>query len=159
MNTYEWSLDALYKGYDDPQFKKDLARMDHIHASLKDFCAGLPYDDEETALKDAIALLEEEYEYSYRLHLYTILRQSVDTSDRETLSYLNIVNSHISSFSVYKAKIKSFIAHIKDLDRYIEKDERLRQYTFILHEMQTKAKHALSDEAEGILSEIGRAHV
>lgn len=154
MNTYEWSLDALYKGYDDPQFKEDLARMDHIHESLKDFCAGLPYEDEETALKDAIALLEEEYEYSYRLHLYTILRQSVDTSDRETLSYLNIVNSHISSFSVYKAKIKSFIAHIKDVDSYIEQDEKLQQYTFILHEMQTKAKHALSDEAEGILSAV-----
>lgn len=153
MNTYEWSLDALYKGYDDPQFKEDLARMDRIHESLKDFCARLPYD-EETALKDAIALLEEEYEYSYRLHLYTILRQSVDTSDRETLSYLNIVNSHISSFSVYKAKIKSFIAHIKDVDRYIEKDEKLQQYTFILHEMQAKAKHALSDEAEGILSAV-----
>lgn len=153
MNTYEWSLDALYKGYDDPQFKEDLARMDRIHESLKDFCARLPYD-EETALKDAIALLEEEYEYSYRLHLYTILRQSVDTSDRETLSYLNIVNSHISSFSVYKAKIKSFIAHIKDVDRYIEKDKKLQQYTFILHEMQAKAKHALSDEAEGILSAV-----
>lgn len=154
MNTYEWSLDALYKGYDDPQFKEDIARMEKIHDKLEAFCFTLPRSDEEQALKEAIALLEEEYEYSYRLHLYTILRQSVNTSDRETLGYLNIVNSHISSFSVYKAKIKNFIAHIEHIDQYLEKDPHLKQYEFILHEMQTKASHALSDEAEGILASV-----
>ena len=34
MNRYEWSLDALYKGYDDPAFQNDLKQYHDLHDEL-----------------------------------------------------------------------------------------------------------------------------
>ena len=41
MNS-EWSLDILYKGYDDPKFAADMAKLDERCARLNELAASLP---------------------------------------------------------------------------------------------------------------------
>lgn len=159
MLEHTWSLDSLYKGFDDNKFQKDLNDLHLLYDNFKDFCKELSTYDEQTQVIESVKLLEKEYDLSYRLRLYCILRQSVDTTDKETLSYLNIVNTRISSFSVYKAQLKDVIAHAKHLDDIIEGNDMLKGYAFILHEMQDKASHSLSKEAEGILANVATTSV
>ena len=103
MNRYEWSLDALYKGYDDPAFQNDLKQYHDLHDELSALTEEMNTLEECCAVKEILQLLEKEYDLSGRLHMYTILRQSVDTNDKQTLRYLNIINSRISSYSVYRS--------------------------------------------------------
>lgn len=156
MKSYEWSLDALYKGYDDENFLKDVEILSACKEKMSTFCKEVTQLEEGVALHKAITLLEEESDYSYRLHLYTILRQSVDTSDQETLGWLNKINNMISDLSSYRAIIKSFISRIENIDTYINDDEKLQDYTFYLHSLQKKASHALSDQEEGLLSKLNQ---
>lgn len=156
MLEHTWSLDALYQGYKDPSFISDLNQLHSLYATLDTFCKTLQNMEERKAILQCVALLEEEYELSYRLHMYTILRQSVDSTDSDTLSYLNIINSRISSFSIFKAQIKDYLAHAKGLPALLQEEEKLQAYAFILKELQSTADHALSKEAEGILAAVSQ---
>lgn len=159
MLKHTWSLDALYLGYDDPAFQKDLAGFHQLNDTMKHFCETLPTLTEAQAVLQGITLLEEVEELAYRLHSYPQLRQSVDTTDKETLGYLNQINTRISSFSVYKAQILDSIAHAKQLEELIQTEEKLQAYAFILREIQDKASHTLSSEAEGILASVSQTSV
>ena len=159
MLEHTWSLDSLYKGFHDDKFQKDLNDLHLLYDNFQHFCKELSTYDEQIQVIESVKLLEKEYDLSYRLRLYCILRQSVDTTDKETLSYLNIVNTRISSFSVYKAQLKDVIAHAKHLDDIIKGNDMLKGYSFILQEMQDKASHSLSKEAEGILANVATTSV
>lgn len=156
MKTYEWSLDALYPGYEDATFLHDVEILTALPQKMKVFCESLTTQSPLDALKTGISLLEEEQEYSYRLHLYTILRQSVDTSDPETLSWLNKINSLSSACASEKAVIKHYIATLENIDDFIAQDEKLKEYAFYLHNLQTQASHALSEKEEGLLSKVNQ---
>lgn len=156
MKPYEWSLDALYKGYQDEAFLRDVKQLEACKKEMEAFCKKLDALNEQEILLDGIALLEKEYDYSYRLHLYTILRQSVDTSDQETLGWLNKINTMISDCSQERAVIKGAISRIQGMDTYIEQDEKLKEYSFYLHSLQKKASHSLSDQEEGLLSKLNQ---
>ena len=146
MNRYEWSLDALYKGYDDPAFQNDLKQYHDLHDELSALTEEMNTLEECCAVKEVLRLLEKEYDLSGRLHMYTILRQSVDTNDKQTLRYLNIINSRISSYSVYRSQLKDYLAHIKHMDSCIQQDEMLKEYSFLLYTLKDKASHSLCKE-------------
>ena len=83
MKNYEWSLDALYKGYDDPIFLEDIEKLKNWKCTLSDVCQKLQKETKEIKLHEGLALLEEIREYTYRLKMYTQLRLSVDSNDEQ----------------------------------------------------------------------------
>ena len=54
MNS-EWSLDELYKGFDDPKFAADLAKYDEMIAKTNEFAAKISDMQPLDALKTYIA--------------------------------------------------------------------------------------------------------
>lgn len=54
MNS-EWSLDELYKGFDDPKFAADLAKYDEMIAQTNEFAAKISDMQPLDALKTYIA--------------------------------------------------------------------------------------------------------
>lgn len=156
MNAYEWSLDALYHGYQDPKFLQDVNTLKAVKEKMDAFCQNTSTMSEKAACIQAISLLEEQQEFAYRLHLYTILRQSVNTSDTETLSWLNKINNLISSCSAAKASIQSYLAHCHSLSSYIEEESLLNTYRFYLNHLQQQASHALSEKEEGLLAKLNQ---
>ena len=61
MNRYEWSLDALYKGYDDPAFQNDLKQYHDLHDELSALTEEMNTLEECCAVKEVLRLLEKEY--------------------------------------------------------------------------------------------------
>ena len=70
----EWSLDALYKGYDDPEFIRDMERVPEVIEDYRKVAAAVGQGQ---VKEDLIACLkaEEELEaFSYRLQLFLGLK-------------------------------------------------------------------------------------
>lgn len=152
--TNTFSLDTLYKGYHDPLFLQDMKSLHSLKDELLKVCEHLSSQGEKDALHEAILILEKHHEITYRTNIYVTLRQSVDTSDTETLHYLNLIQTAISTCAPILVTIKQFIANCKNLEKYMEEDETLKDYAFILHEIKQKQTYALSKDAEEILSSV-----
>ena len=83
----EWSLDILYKGYDDPEFTQDLDKLTNLINEIKEYSKSLTRDDEVKTLCTMMDLLERLQLLEYPLFVYVNLRQSTDTTDVETSNY------------------------------------------------------------------------
>ena len=47
MKNYEWSLDTLYKGYDDPNFLEDIEKLKEWKIGLSNVCQTLQEEENE----------------------------------------------------------------------------------------------------------------
>lgn len=149
-----WSLDVLYKGYDDPQFEADIKKLDELIAQCNTLADTLSHKDETATLKQILTTLNELEQISYQLLAYANLRQSCDTTDAQTAAYLDKITKKTSNVAKAKAKFNRYIAQIKDLDACLEKEEALQEYTYLLHSIQEDGRYLLNDDVEEVLSKM-----
>lgn len=151
----EWSLDILYKSYEDPEFLADLEKLDAVIVKTKEYAAG-PMMNEEPAvgLENIIAYQEEYTKLMMKLYNYVSLRQSTDTTDPQTTTYMGQLDVQSSRLSKKFAMMKKYIAKVENLDSYIEKSPVLKEYTYMLHDIVKSAEHLLSDEVEEVIAKM-----
>lgn len=70
-----WSLDILYKGYDDT-FQKDIKAFEKSVKQCDELAASLSHDNEKETLVNILKTMEEMALLHMRLGEYTALRQS-----------------------------------------------------------------------------------
>ncbi|WP_455714265.1 M3 family oligoendopeptidase [Anaerosporobacter sp.] len=153
MNT-EWSLDVLYKGYDDPAYQQDLGKVDTLINKIHTFAENLGKGSDKDTVTSYIELMEEFSLLITKLYSYTELRESTDTTNGETTSYLNRIQLKISKTSKDSAKIDKYIANIANLENIVASDESLKDYTFYFKELKDRASHTLSDDVEEVISKL-----
>lgn len=144
---YEWDLSDLYKSYDSEEFKNDLNFLDKAIDKFKNF----KLEDNIESILSAIKLLEETLITIAKLNRYIALRESTNTSDKETANYSFIVGSKYSNLEGEFAKFRKFLGNIKT---DISKDEYLSQYKFFFAEAKQEASHLLSDEVEEVIAKM-----
>lgn len=145
---YKWSLDALYKGYHDPKYQKDLSVYENLASQLSDYINRM--DNSELSMKDGLKLLEQEYDYGYRLKMYSLLIQTMDSSDKDALAQLQYISSLKTSYSAMVSTIKKHLGSLslKSQDDYIQ------NYQYYLQQLKKKQAHTLSAKQEEILSAL-----
>ncbi|WP_246241017.1 M3 family oligoendopeptidase [Anaerocolumna sedimenticola] len=153
MNS-EWSLDVLYKGYQDEAFIFDLKKFNELIQTIKGYVTTLKEHTEEIAVSAIISYLEEYTVLASKLSSYLFLRQSTNTTDSETTALLGKVEELDSTLSKEIAMIKKYIAKAETLDQLIETNEMLKGYKFFLEEIKKDAKFALSDEVEEVIAKL-----
>jgi pepF/M3 family oligoendopeptidase len=151
----EWSLDVLYKGYDDKQYKEDRNELEKLTMEILRFSDALKMEqnEEETLLK-AIEYLEQYQVLASKISYYVMLRQSVNTSDSETVNEMNAIQKQLSLSSKPMAVIQKYIARIENMNAYMEKHPKLMAYDFLISEMKLEAKHLLSDDVEEVIAKL-----
>lgn len=151
----EWSLDVLYKGFQDVKYKEDKAGLQELTKELVLFSEDLEQGnkEEETLIK-AVEYLEQFQLLRTKLSYYVALRQSVNTSDSETVNEMNAIEKQLSLSSKPMAVINKFIAGIKNLEGYINKHPKLKEYEYFLTEIKKEAKHLLSDDVEDVIAKL-----
>nr|WP_308742120.1 M3 family oligoendopeptidase [uncultured Anaerocolumna sp.] len=150
----EWSLDALYKGYQDEAFQNDFKQMKELITAIKDYVGTLADIKPAEALISLINYLEK-YELVFkRLYVYLALRQSTNTTDSETAALIGRLEEINSTLSKEKAMINKYIGTIPNLDQIISENEKLKNYDFMLHEIRREAKHTLSDDVEEVIAKM-----
>ncbi len=151
----EWSLDILYQGYEDLKYKEDKEKLQRLTKELDSFCQELvaPGGEEEKLLK-AVDYLEQYQLVGTRMNYYVALRQSVNTSDSETVNEMNAIEKQLSLSSKPMAVIHKYIAKIADLKKYIDQYPKLKEYEYLLSEMKKEAKYLLSDDVEEVIAKL-----
>ena len=110
-----WSLDILYKGYDDPAFQQDLQAFDQSIEACNALAEKLDHNDEKQTLVSIINALEEFKLLSYKLFAYVNLQQSTNTTDPTTAAYIDKITKKSSNVSKANAKFNRFIANVENL--------------------------------------------
>jgi len=154
MNN-EWSLDVLYKGFDDAKYIKDKEELSNLTKELIDFSETLKSGPQknENFLK-AVEYLERYHVLSYMLITYTLLKQTTNTSDSEITNQVNAIEKKVSEASKALAAIKKYIAGTDNLEEIYQSYPKLKGYEFIIGEIKEEAKHLLSDDVEDVISKL-----
>lgn len=147
----KWSLDVLYTGFDDPKFEKEFWEIDEYIERFKAQAASLGSKDARTTAKECLTLIEDFQKVFSRLASYCSLRQSADTNDGESVSYLGRIIQKENDITPYATAIDKYLANLPELDAVIGDDKMLNDYSFYLHEAQKAAKYLLSEEVETAL--------
>lgn len=148
--NYTWSLDVLYKGYDDPEFAKDMEKLDAALARINLFADEIALMQPKEALKEYIKLSEENQLLIAKLFSFASLRSSANTKDTESASVSGRLMNKLGSTAKARTKIEKHIASIENLDELIESEPVLKEYEYLLHNLRDEQKHKLSDECEEI---------
>ena len=92
----KWSLDVLYTGFDDPKFQEEFQQLDEFIEKFKNLAESLDDKEPRTAAKEILSLYEEFRIVFFRPVNYCSLRQSVNTKDGESVSYLGRIIQKIT---------------------------------------------------------------
>jgi pepF/M3 family oligoendopeptidase len=153
MNTV-WSLDVLYKSYQDDAFTCDFKKFSNLIVTMKDYVANLRNQNQEEAVLAIIHYFEEYDVLSAKLSSYVSLRQSTNTTDSETTALLGKLEELDSNLSKERAIMNKYLAKIDNLDDMIAKHEKLQGYDYMLHRIKDEAKYMLSDDVEEVISKL-----
>ncbi|MBS7354730.1 MAG: hypothetical protein KIG23_08120, partial [Erysipelotrichaceae bacterium] len=116
-----WSLDNIYKGYDDPKYIEDEKKLDEVIEEMNNFNI---QDDDKANLSGIIDLFERQYKLVYQMSLYNELRQSVNCEDNEAISKGGILSQKTSSTSKCETRLKNYIASLENLEDLISSDDK-----------------------------------
>ena len=147
----EWSLDILYKGYDDPGFEADEKALVALIEEFSDFAQKLEGEPKEV-LKKAIVLNQKLIEKASDLFSFASLSQSVNTSDIKAASILGRLSSRMSALAAPRTALVKYIADLEDLSSVIDSDPLLKEHEFYLSQIRESAKYTLSAEVEKVIS-------
>ena len=147
----EWSLDILYKGYDDPGFEADEKALVALIEEFSDSAQKLEGEPKEV-LKKAIVLNQKLIEKASDLFSFASLSQSVNTSDIKAASILGRLSSMMSALAAPRTALVKYIADLEDLSSVIDSDPLLKEHEFYLSQIRESAKYTLSAEVEKVIS-------
>ena len=149
-----WSLDVLYTGFEDEKFRKDLEKFDELLTAYQQAADALGTEDVRETVKKAILLEEEFTTVVNRLFSFCSLRQSVNTSDTDSVSYMGRLMQKMGDVTKAGTAIEKYIAAIPDLNAVIGDDVLLAEYSDRLHRIKESARYTLSGEVEEALARM-----
>lgn len=147
-----WSLDELYKGYNDPAYSEDLKKVDELIAKINALPEKLGSQSAKENVLEYINLSEEFALVSRKLASFSHLQMSANTQDVESASYLGRLSMKLNGTTKADTVCKKYIAKLENLDEIIASDEKLQQYSYMLHNLVKDDAHMLSDEVEEALA-------
>lgn len=149
-----WSLDELYKGYHDVEYEKDMESLGKVVEEYKTYTFNLDVMNPEDTLNSLIEYEEKITVLANKLGGFASLKQSVDTTDTETVAQLDKIKRIVSETNKPKAISDKYIRKIENLEACISKNEKLKAYEFYLKEIQKAAKYTLSDDVEEVIGKL-----
>lgn len=141
----EWSLTALYPSYDSAEYKTDMSRLEEVYQAL----ANIELVDDLATVKNVIDYLEQESVLLQKLHAFSALQLSVNTTDAQSLQEEGRLNKLISENAKTNAKIMKFLGKTT---LSVEQEPSLAHYKFFFDNLKKNAQHILSEEVEEVIA-------
>ena len=148
-----WDLESIYKNLD--AFNQDYKYLeDNMSALLK--YKGHLLDDANTLL-EFLELSDNLERKIYKLYYYAHLNYDVDTTSSKSLELSERVSNLFTEYS----NIMSFVSpellkgEFKDIEKFIQENEKLGKYKFNLEKLYRYKEHTLSETEEKLLANLG----
>ena len=150
----QWDLSILYNGFDTPEFKADMAAFDAAIAEVIEFSSNLSSVTAEELLLGYIESSTRLSSLAEKLIIYANLRYSANTSDTEAASTMGVLMGKLSATAAPSAAVNKAIAKIENIEQIIEKNEILKEHSYLLLNIVKDSKHLLTDAEESLFSEM-----
>ena len=150
-----WNLDPIYKGFEDPAFEADMAKLKAAVAEINDFAAKLPEIEPAEGLRRGIALQEAFSDLISKLAGYASLRQAANTLDPTAGSHMGRVMSLYSGVAAAFATFKEWATKLPDLMELVAADDSLKDYTFLFQSMKKSSAYLLPGIGEAVMAKMG----
>ncbi len=148
-----WNLDPIYKGFDDPAFEQDLAKLDALSGEFTAFPRDLGGDALQT-LRRGIDFEERITKVVERLAGYASLRQSANTKDPQATSQMGRIMALYSGLASPEAAFKDWASKLPNLMELVSQDEVLSGYRFLFENMADSARYLLPGMGEEIMARM-----
>ena len=126
----EWSLDALYRGVEDPRLQADMSRLEAVIAEYQKAAESLERSEPRACLRRSMELQEELTVLIRRLMGYFSLRRSANSSDAEGAGYMTKIQALAASTTKASVMFEKYAGTLENLDELLDSDELLGQYRF-----------------------------
>lgn len=150
----QWDLSILYNGFDTPEFKADMAAFDAAIAEVIAFSSNLSSVTAEELLLGYIEMSTRLSSLAEKLIIYANLRYSANTADTEAASTMGVLMGKLSATAAPSAAVNKAIAKIENIEQIIEKNEILKEHSYLLLNIVKDSKHLLTDAEESLFSEM-----
>ena len=156
MKSLRWNLNALYPGFDSPEFADDFKRFEQ---SLADYTkwSSENLKDTDNAVEKLEECLKREADLrkvSQRLGAFSHLTLAVDSKDEAAKRAQDRLRSHVGDMTQLEVRLIQFIKQLDNLTELIASSELLKDHEFYLEEKKLEADHLLSEQAEVIISKL-----
>ena len=153
MNS-QWDLSPIYSGFDDPAFERDLNDLQFRIGDFAALCGELKTMQPREGLRRGIALLETITQRVNRLAEYASLRQAADSRDTAAGSQMGRIMGIYSAVAEPDAAFRGWAAELPELMELAAADPELREYEFLLRNIQKSSKYLLSGSGEAVMAKM-----
>ena len=148
-----WDLSYLYKGFDDENFRRDLASLEDETKRLQAML-----DDDSLPPKERLEkYLDEDEKFSARVDAlanFIMCTQAVDATNEAADAANDQLMTAFTSMELLSSALTRYVAGLEDLESIIAASPKLQTVAFALREMQDDAKHLLPPAAEPWMLEM-----
>lgn len=150
----QWSLDALYLGFEDPKYLADREKLTQLCTELNALVPQLDSMSPAEALHKALCLQEEITVLSSLLGGYAHLRSAANARDSEAVSHAGQLQAVAGTVAGANAAIEAYIAGIENLNDVLVSDPLLEEYRYRLESIKADSRYLLSAREEEILARM-----
>ena len=111
-----WSLDVLYKGFDDPKLQKDFEALEKVCERIIELSNNLSKENRGQVIETGLMLFEEFSLLIADIYGYASLMQTVDTTNTECNKVIERVIKLMNSTTVAETLFNEYIAATDDLE-------------------------------------------
>lgn len=150
MEEKRWDLTTIYPSVDSKEFNDDLAKLKNLLASFK-----AEIENNKATLADLVDKTNEMDDLSTTLSSYAYCQVSTNTTDKAAVNALNKVEELSMDLAVCDTLFTSYVAeHPQEVEAYCAINP---DYTYVLHEIASDAKHQMSKEMEELAADLSRS--
>ena len=146
-----WSLDALFKGYDDPHYE---ATFNTLEALIKEANAWVKSanDNPQEALKKGLEISRSFRTEYLKVGAFNSLTLATNTQNMDALKESQRAQVLASKMSPFSTAFENYVALQEET--VWNDDEDLRPFSYYLGRLKSSAKYLLSSAEEQLLSEL-----
>lgn len=150
----KWSLDILYKGFDDPKLQRDFEELENICNTINEFAGSLNQDDRSATIEKGLKLFERLSLLVSDIYGYASLEQTVDTTNGQCNKVIERVIKLMNSTTVAETVFNEYIASTDNLESVIDENEFLKIYEYKLTNIKKDARYILDAKVEDALAKM-----
>ncbi len=153
-DKYKWDLTKIYGSIQ--EFNSDI---NSVKEKTKEFIRFKDIKYDENSLYEVLSLLMETSRVLEKLEVYTSLLCDEDTrinKNQELKEEINNLNSEFIK-RTYFIDVDILKLDYKEIEKFYEKNNKLKEYRRYLYEMFRYKEHTLSNEEEKLLADLSKA--
>ena len=141
-----WDLSVFYKGFDDPQIRKDIDALKACFAQGEQLlAAGKPAQE---TLEQGIKLLERTTNLLTRGMMFAQLTLAADANDRDAFRLLDELSALEVDAQMQESAFTRYVGTVENLEALIAGSDVLKANDFVLREAKELSAHMLEPSME-----------